>query len=140
MATNTTATNLIAANLAAVEAHFHSEGQGEVEQAVDLYTDDAVWESPSRGLVFKGKEATAANYRRMFGSLRNVEFRLIQRFATEDRVVDDSIVTFYLVGDGMINAPVPVGSKVEMRLVHIFEMRDGKISRETAFEMWRALQ
>ena len=75
--------------------------------------------------------------RRMFESLRNVEFRPIQRFATADRVVDDSIVTFDLVGDGMVNAPLPVGSSVEMRLVHIFEMRDGKISREIAFEIWR---
>jgi hypothetical protein len=29
----------------------------------------------------------------------------------------------------------PVGSKIEMRLVHIFEMRDGKISREIVFDM-----
>ena len=129
--------DLIAANLAAVDAHLHSEAIGEVEQAVDLYTEDAVWESPARGLVFRGKEATAANYRRMFGSIRNVEFQPVQRFATEDRVVDDSIVTFDLVGDGMVNAPLPVGSSVEMRLVHIFEMRDGKIARETAFELWR---
>jgi ketosteroid isomerase-like protein len=129
--------DIIAANLAAVEAHFHNEATGEVERAVDLYTDDAVWESPGRGLIFRGKEATAANYRRMFGSMRNVEFRPVQRFATADRVVDDSIVTFDLVGDGVVNAPLPVGSSVELRLVHIFEMRDGKISKETAFEMWR---
>ena len=132
-----TESDVIAANLAAVEAHFHSEATGEVEQAVELYTDDAVWESPARSLIFRGKEATAANYRRMFDSLRNVEFRPVQRFATTDRVVDDSIVTFDLIGDGMVNAPLPVGSSVEMRLVHIFEMRDGKISRETAFEIWR---
>ena len=132
-----TQADIIAANLAAVEAHFHSESTGEIEAAVDLYTDDAVWEAPARGLRFEGKEATAANYRRMFSSMQNVEFNTVQRFATEDRVVDDSIVTFDLIGDGVLNAPLPVGSSVEMRLVHIFEMRDGKIARETAFEMWR---
>jgi hypothetical protein len=73
----------------------------------------------------------------MFASLRNVEFRQVERFATEDRVVDDSIVTFDLIGDGMVNAPLPVGTSIEMRLVHIFEMRDGKIARESAFEIWR---
>jgi hypothetical protein len=31
----------------------------------------------------------------------------------------------------------PVGSKVEMRLVHIFEMRDGRIARELVFDMGR---
>jgi hypothetical protein len=28
---------------------------------------------------------------------------------------------------------------VEMRLVHIFEMREGKIAKEIAFEMWKAV-
>ena len=26
-----------------------------------------------------------------------------------------------------------------MRLVHIFEMRDGKIAKEIGFEMWKAV-
>ena len=30
-----------------------------------------------------------------------------------------------------------MGSEVESHLIHIFEMRDGKIARETACEMWR---
>ena len=69
--------DVIAANLAAVEAHFHSEATGDIEAVVDLYTDDAACESPARGLVFRGKAETAANYRRMFASLRNVEFRQV---------------------------------------------------------------
>jgi hypothetical protein len=28
---------------------------------------------------------------------------------------------------------------VEMRLVHIFEMCEGKIAKEIAFEMWKAV-
>lgn len=128
----------VAQNLAAVEAHFHSEAANEVDKAVALYTDDAVWEGPMRGLAFRGKEAAAANYRKMFASMANIHFTPLQRFATVDRVVDDAIVTFDLTGDGFVNLPLPVGSKVTMRLVHIFEMRDGKIARETAFEMWQA--
>ncbi len=132
--------DLIAANLAAVEAHFHSEAANEVEKALELYTDDIVWESPARDLVFRGKEATGAMYRRMFESFRVEEFRQLQRFATEDRVVDDSVATVVLVGDGVINAPAPVGAKVEIRLLHVFEMRGGKISRELVFESWRVLE
>ena len=112
---------LIAANLAAVEAHFHSEATNEVEKALELYTDDIVWESPSRDLVFHGKEATGENYRRMFGSFKVEEFRCLQRFATDDRVIDDSVATVVLIGDGVENAPVPVGSRVEIRLLHVFE-------------------
>jgi ketosteroid isomerase-like protein len=131
---------LIAANLAAVEAHFHSEAANEVEKALELFTDDIVWESPTRNLLLRGKEATGENYRRMFSSFRVEGFRTLDRFATEDRVVDDSIITVELVGDGVVNAPVPVGSKVEIRLLHVFEMREGKISRELVLENWRVIQ
>ena len=131
---------LIAANLAAVEAHFHSEAANEVEKALELYTDDVVWESPARDLFFRGKEATGENYRRMFSSFKVEEFRVMERFATEDRVVDDSVATVVLTGDGVENAPAPVGSRVEIRLLHVFEMREGKISRELVFENWKVLE
>jgi len=128
----------IARNLAAVENHFHSEAQNEVETALELYTDDIVWDAPAlNGLkrCFSGKGAVAENYRRLWASMCNVKFRLLQRFATEDRVVDDSLVTFDVAKDGYWH--FPLGSHVEMRLVHIFEMRDGKISKEIVFDMGR---
>jgi ketosteroid isomerase-like protein len=128
----------IAQNLAAVENHFHSEGLNEVEAALETFTDDIVWEAPApNGLnrTFFGKEAAAKNYRELFASMRDVRFQFLQRFATEDRVVDDSIVRFEVVKDGYWH--FPIGSKVEMRLVHIFEMRGGKIAREIVFDMGR---
>jgi ketosteroid isomerase-like protein len=129
----------IAENLACVEQHFHSEAQNEVEAALDLYTDDIVWEAPApNGLnrSFVGKEAVAESYRELFASMREVEFQFLQRFATEDRVVDDSIVTFEVVKDGFW-PHFSAGQKITMRLVHIFEMRDGKISKEIVFDMGR---
>lgn len=131
---------LIAANLATVEAHFHSEATNEVEQALELFTDDIVWESPTRNLLLRGKEAAGETYRKMFASFRVEGFRTLDRFATEDRVVDDSIITVELVGNGVVNAPVPIGSKVEIRLLHVFEMREGKISRELVLENWRVIE
>jgi ketosteroid isomerase-like protein len=121
----------IAQNLAAVENHFHSEALNEVEAALETFTDDILWEAPAlNGLnrSFSGKEATAKNYRELFASMRNVKFEFLQRFANDDRVVDDSIVTFEVAKDGYWH--FPVGSKIEMRLVHIFEMRDGNARRE----------
>ena len=126
------ARDIIAENLAAVEAHFGSEESGRIEDAIDLYTDDVVWEAPSRNLEIRGKEAVAANYREIFAVLKNVKFHTKDRFATEDRVVDDSIVSFEVAKDGFV--PFPVGTKCEMRLTHIFEMRDGKISKEIGIE------
>ena len=126
------AKDVIAANLAVIEAHFGSEASGRIGAAIELYTDDIVWEAPARSLVIKGKEAVAANYREIFSVLKDVEFHTLDRFATEDRVVDDSVVTFEVAKDGFI--PLPLGTKGEMRLTHIFEMRDGKISKEIGIE------
>ena len=128
----------IAANLAAVENHFHSEALNEVEAALETFTDDIVWEAPApNGLnrAFSGKEAVAKNYRELFASMRDVKFQFLQRFATEHRVVDGSIVTFEVAKDGYWH--FLVGSKIQMRLVHIFEMREGKITREIVFDMGR---
>ena len=133
--------NRIAENLACVERHFHSEAQNEVEAALELYTDDIIWEAPApNGLnrSFTGKEAVAESYRELFASMRDVEFQPLQRFATEDRVVDDRIVTFEVVRDGFW-PHFSAGQKITMRLVHIFEMRDGKISKEIVFDMGRPI-
>lgn len=126
---------LISANLAAVKAHFHHEAANEIEKACDLYTADAVWEAPARGLLFRKKKDVVANYKRMFAVMKNLRFRNLRRFATADRVVDDSILWVTVTGPGFL--PVPFGSRVRIRLVHIFEMRSGKIAREIAYEMWR---
>ena len=131
----------ITGNLACVEKHFHSEAVNEVEAALDLYTNDIIWEAPAlNGLdrSFSGKQDVAKNYRELFSSMRNVRFQHLQRFATEDRVVDDSTVTFEIARAGYW--PWPVDAIIEMRLVHIFEMRDEKISRELVFDMGRPVR
>jgi ketosteroid isomerase-like protein len=122
----------IASNLAVVEAHFGSEAAGWVEETVALYTDDIVWEAPSRPLRLQGKEAVAASYRQMFRAIKNVRWHCIDRFATEDRVVDDSMVSFEVVTEGFI--PLPIGTRCEMRLTHLFHTRDGKIAQAIGIE------
>lgn len=129
----------IAQNLAAVENHFHSEALSDVEAALETFTDDVIWEAPApNGLnrTYQGKKAAGENYRKLWASMADVEFHPLQRFATEDRVVDDCTVTFKVVKDGYWH--FPVGSRVKMRLVHIFEMRDGKIAKEIVYDMGRA--
>ena len=80
----------------------------------------------------EGKEAVAAAYVELFSALRDYDFHSNDRFATEDRVVDDSIFTFEVATEGVM--PLPVGTKATMRLVHIFDMRDGKVSKELVME------
>ena len=127
--------DIIAKNLATVAEHIENEARAPSE-IMPLYTEDIVVEFPTRGLIFEGKEAIEANYRRMFASIENPSLEPLDRFATEDRVVDDMIARFTIVGDGMVNAPVNIGDRVALRLVHVFHMRDGLISREIVHELW----
>lgn len=133
-----TVVDVTARNLAVAEAHLRDEAR-DPSGVMALYTDDIVLEMPTRGVTLTGKAAIEANYRRMFGAIAEVEIEPLTRFATATHVVDDCIVRFHLVGEGFANAPVPVGSRVELRLMHLFAMRDGRIARETVLEGWRRL-
>jgi hypothetical protein len=93
----------IAQNLACVDGHFHSEAENDIEAALELYTADIIFEAGAlNGLncSFSGKQAVANFYRELWATMKDVEFKGLQRFATEDRVVDDSLVTFEVVRDG----------------------------------------
>lgn len=122
-------------NLAVVESHIRDEAT-DVDAVMALYTDDILFEVPSRNLRLVGREQIRANYLSMFASMAEIEIIPHDRFATESRVVDDMTVRFLLVGDGFVNAPVKPGSRVELRLIHHFEMKGGRIAREQVFEIW----
>lgn len=126
-------------NLAVVDQHMRSEAI-DPDSVMSLYTDDAVLEIPARGLRFDTHAAIRDNYVRMFASMAEVEIHPMDRFATVDRVVDECVVTLRITGDGVTGAPVSIGARAELRLLHVFHMRDGKIAREEVFEAWRQLQ
>jgi hypothetical protein len=130
--------DVIAENLNVAIAHIEGEGR-DPASVMDLYTDDIVLEMPSRNITLTGKAAIEANYRRMFGAVELISMDVLDRFATETRVVDDSLVRMRIVREGFDNAPFPAGSTVELRLLHVFAMREGKIARETVIEGWRLL-
>lgn len=128
---------VIARNLAAVEAHFHNENPDDVDKAIALYTDDITWEAPSRGMVYTDPADVRAAYMDIFKTLVYDKTIALRRFATEDFVFDDQIAHVTVVGDKMPNLPFNIGTKLSVRLVHCFQMRDGKIAREIAYETWR---
>lgn len=126
-------------NLAVVAAHLAAEGR-DPTSVMDLYTDDIVLDMPTRGLSLVGKPAIEANYRRMFGAMDLLAMEPIDRFATETRVVDEMRARFRLVREGFDRAPVPIGSLVDLHLLHVFRMRDGKIAHEAVFEGWSLVE
>ena len=130
---------VIARNLAVVEAHFHNEHPDRIDEALALYTDDIVWEGPSRGQVYRDTATVRRSYLDIFATIKVHKFVTLRRFATERYVFDDQISDETIVGDPakMPNLPFPRGTRMSTRLTHLFEMRDGKIAREIAYEIWR---
>jgi ketosteroid isomerase-like protein len=126
----------VSENLKAVDAHFHSEGTEDVERALALYTDDIWWEShgdPRLG-THRGKSAVADRYRSMWACMKDVEFQNRRRFGVDDKVVDESVLTCRIAKDGLV--PVPIGQRVRFDLLHVFDLREGKISRELVYLGW----
>ena len=130
---------IVARNVRVVDAHFHNENPDDVEKAVALYTDDITWEAPSRGVLMRNPQEVLAAYRKIFTTLAYRSATSLRRFATERFVFDDQVAHLVVVGDPsqMANFPYEIGTEVSVRLVHCFEMRDGHIAREIAYEIWR---
>jgi hypothetical protein len=128
---------LIAHNLKVVEAHFHNETPESVEKAIALYAPSIVWEAPFRGQVYTDTRDVKDAYMAIFKTVRYNKTTTLRRYATETFVFDDQIADLTVVGDQMPNLGFQEGDRISMRLVHLFEMDNGKITREIAYEMSR---
>ncbi len=128
---------IIARNNATVDQHFHNENPEGIDLAIGVYTDDIVWEVPARGLLHRDKATVKAEYLQIFEAMQVHKITNLHRFATEEWVFDDSIFEITIKTDGFRNCPFPAGTRCSMRLVHAFQMRDGKICRENGYELWR---
>ncbi|MET4204447.1 MULTISPECIES: nuclear transport factor 2 family protein [unclassified Bradyrhizobium] len=128
---------IIERNLRAVEAHFHNENPEHIDEAIALYADKVTWEAPNRGIVMTDKSEILKAYHGIFRSVVYHRTTPIRRFATETFVFDDQVSVATLVGDEMPNVPFPIGTRMSVRLTHVFQMKDGKIEREIAYEMFR---
>ena len=119
-----------------VDMHLHEENPERIDECLKLYTPDAVWEAPARGVTYVGRAKIKEMYLRLFRSGEGISFEPIERFASPDRVFDDMWVRFRLTGDGFENCPLPIGTNVKMRLLHNFHIRDGMIAKEIGYEIW----
>ncbi len=128
---------IVARNLRVVEAHFHNENPDDVDKAIALYADAIVWEAPFRGQVYTDPAEVKEAYLGIFRTIKYNKTTALRRFATETSVFDDQLADVEVVGEEMPNLHFPPGSRLSARLIHCFEMRDGKITREIAYELLR---
>jgi ketosteroid isomerase-like protein len=112
-----------------VRAGFEAFNRGDIEAALAGLHDEIEWHTyivpgPGGGTYHGhvGVRELWTDARRIFGDFRNVPEELFER--------DDRVVAFVRVeGVGRES-----GAPVEARIAHLYDFRDGKISRVESFE------
>jgi steroid delta-isomerase-like uncharacterized protein len=117
-----------------IDRHFAAENAHDVEGTLATYTDDIVWDDVTHpDAPFRGKEQVGAVYSSIIDAIPDVRLESVRRFTGEDGrfVVDESLLTGHVEGEwsGMEGG----GAPVQVRILHIFELRDGLISYENAW-------
>jgi ketosteroid isomerase-like protein len=116
-----------------VNEHFGYEATDDVDGVLATLTDDAthlVVGSPWGEL--QGKDAIRPMYERIFADLKGEGVEPVRRWYGDGFLVDETLWTGR-VEDGYVFGLEGLSGSVTFRLLHVFELRDGLISRE---EVW----
>ncbi|MCZ6662097.1 MAG: nuclear transport factor 2 family protein [Actinobacteria bacterium] len=117
-----------------IDRHFAAENAHDVEATIATYTDDIVWDDVTHpDAPFRGKDEVASVYSSILDAIPDLRLESVRRFSGEGGryVVDESILSGHVDGEwaGMSGG----GAPVNVRILHIFELRDGLISYENAW-------
>ena len=115
-----------------IDRHFAAENAHDVEATLETYTGDILWDDVTHPRSpFRGKQAVAEAYGGILQAIPDLNLRTVLRFQCADHVVDESILTGHVVGEfaGIQGG----GAPVTLRILHVFDIRDGLIARENAW-------
>lgn len=113
-----------------VNDHFMYEATADLEGVLRTYTDD-----PEHQVVggpdgpLHGKNAIRGFYERLFPALKGEHAEPVMRLYGEDFIVDETILDGEVVDGRPFNLPGKKGH-ARVRLLHVFQLRDGLIARE----------
>jgi len=117
-----------------IDRHFAAENAHDVVGTLATYTEDIVWDDVTHpDAPFHGKEEVGRVYSSIIDAIPDVRLETVRRFSGEGGryVVDESRLTGHVEGEwsGMAGE----GAPVEIRILHVFEVRDGLICYENAW-------
>ena len=112
--------------------HFRREADGDVEGTLTTLTEDVVHDVVGDpGGELHGRAAVRQRYGHLFSNVTGEHVDIEHRLYGENFVVDDKMWTARVVGEFM---GVPGhGRRIRIRVLHVFEFRDGQISRENVW-------
>jgi uncharacterized protein len=115
-----------------IDRHFREEAEGDVAGTLTTFTDDVIHDvvgDPAGEL--HGPAAAGERYGHLFANVKGERADLLHRLYGENFVLDDKIWTARVVGQ-LLGIPGH-GHQISIRVLHVFEFRDGLISRENAW-------
>jgi uncharacterized protein len=116
-----------------VNEHFGYEAADDIEGVLATFTDDVqhdVIGSPLGALT--GKEAIRPFYTDLFGDITGEDVKPLARWYGEDFLVDVTEWTGDMSDGRYFGLPGKSGH-VTFRVLHVFELRDGLISKENVW-------
>ncbi len=112
-----------------VERHLKAEGAGDVEGAVAIYTDDVVHDAVGfPGSPRQGKDAAREFYGFLTANFRTEHEEPLHQHVTDDALVLEQLMTGTVIGE-MLGIPGN-NRTISFRILHVFDFRDGLVSRE----------
>ena len=115
-----------------IDDHFRREAEGDVEGTLATLTDDVIHDvvgDPAGTL--HGPAAVGERYGHLFANVKGERADVLHRLYGDNFVVDDKIWTATVTGD-FLGIPGN-GRRISMRVLHVFEFRDGRIARENVW-------
>jgi steroid delta-isomerase-like uncharacterized protein len=115
-----------------VEAHLRAEGKGDPDRAVADYTEDIEHDvvgfpgSPRRGIP-----AALEFYRQLVREIRTDGEERLHTYYADNTMIIENLMTATVTGQ-FLGIPGN-GRQVRFRMLHVFEFRDGRISRENVW-------
>ena len=114
---------------ALVSRHMRAEERGDIDGAVAVYTDDIEHDVVGfPGSPRRGKDGGREFYEYLTANFRTEGWEVLHRFLTTDAMIQEQTMTGTVIGS-MLGLPGN-GRRITFRMLHVFEFRDGLISRE----------
>jgi steroid delta-isomerase-like uncharacterized protein len=112
--------------------HLRAEGLGDVDGAIAVYADDIEHDVVGfPGSPHHGKDGARKFYEELTANFRTEGEEMMHRYVTDDAMILEQLMTGTVIGS-MLGLPGN-GRRISFRILHVFEFRDGLISRENVW-------
>ena len=112
-----------------VDRHLKAEGAGDVEAAVAVYTDDIEHDAVGfPGSPRIGKDAARGSDGFLTANFRTEDEQPLHRYFVADSMMLEQSMTGTVIGE-FLGLPGN-GRRITFRILHVFDFRDGLVSRE----------